>query len=149
MPYTLTMPDRYGYVVFIALGLTPVLSFMQGNVVAGARKAASVPYPNAYASHEKAKENPDAYKFNCAQRAHANLLENMPQTIAFMLFAGLEYPTAAAGLGVGWVVFRILYAFGYVTSAKKNGAGRLYGSGFWFMQAGLWALCMATAVKML
>lgn len=113
------------------------------------RKPAGVPYPYAYASPEKAKENRDAYKFNCAQRAHGNLVENMPQTIAIMLFAGLEYPTATAALGAAWLGFRMVYAFGYIASQKKNGVGRMYGGGFWLMQAGLWALCLSTALKML
>ena len=99
--------------------MIPVLSFIQGNVVTFSRKSAKVPYPNNYATHEQAKENQEAYKFNCAQRAHANLLENMPQTIASMLFAGLEYPTATAALGLGWVVARSLYAVGYVMSGKR------------------------------
>lgn len=122
---------------------------MQGNTVTAMRKPAGVQYPNAYASHEKAKENQAAYKFNCAQRSHGNLLENMPQTMAFMLFAGLEYPTATTALGVGWLLSRILYAFGYITSGRKNGTGRLLGSGFWLCQAGLWGMCCATALKML
>jgi glutathione S-transferase len=119
---------------------------MQGNIVTFARKSAGVPYPNAYATPQQAKENQDAYKFNCAQRAHANLLENMPQTIAYMLFAGLEYPTATAALGFGWLLSRSLYAYGYVQSNKRYAFG---GWAFWLCQAGLWALCCATALKML
>ena len=123
---------------------------MQGNVVTGLRKAAKVPYPNAYASHDQAKESQDAYKFNCAQRAHGNLIENMPQTMAYMLFGGLEYPTPAAALGLGWIIFRTGYAFGYIRDQRGNdGKGRMLGSGFWLMQGGLWALCCATALKML
>jgi uncharacterized membrane protein YecN with MAPEG domain len=135
--------------VLVALGLVPLLSWAQGIVVTTLRKPAQVPYPNAYASHEKAKESREAYKFNCAQRAHHNLMENMPQAIALMLFAGLEHPTAAAALGAAWVAFRLAYAWGYITSQKKNGAGRLYGGGFWLMQAGLWALSLSTTWKML
>ncbi|KIV80132.1 hypothetical protein PV11_07653 [Exophiala sideris] len=149
MVYTLTVPDNYGYVVFVALGLTPLLAFAQGNVSGLLRKPAKVPYPNPYASEQQAKENQAAYKFNCAQRSHANLLENMPQTMIMSLFAGLEYPTATAALGAGWLVFRIIYAYGYIQSQKPHGKGRLNGSGFWLMQAGLWGLCCATALKMI
>lgn len=133
----------------VALGVAPLLSWVQGLVVTSSRKAAKVPYPNAYATPEQAKENRDAYKFNCAQRAHVNLMENLPQTMAFMLFAGLEHPTAATGLGLGWVACRMLYAYGYITSQKVYGKGRLYGSGFWLLQGGLWALSLATAYKMI
>jgi len=149
MAYTLTLPEGYGYVVLVALGAMPFLSWMQGNLVGVYRKPAKVPYPNAYASQEKAKESREAYQFNCAQRAHGNLLENMPQTMAFMLFAGLENPKAAAGLGVGWIVMRIVFAYGYITSTKPNGQGRHFGAGYLLMQAGLWGLCCRTALKML
>ncbi|ETI28122.1 hypothetical protein G647_00571 [Cladophialophora carrionii CBS 160.54] len=146
MVYTLTTPNGYGYVALIALGGIPLLSNIQGNVVTFLRKPANVPYPNAYASHEQAKESQDAYKFNCAQRAHANLLENMPQTMATMLFAGLEYPTVTAALGLGWLLARSLYAFGYIKYNKRYSLG---GWAFWLCQGGLWALSCATALKML
>jgi glutathione S-transferase len=136
--------------VLVALGLTPILAFAQGNVVSVHRKAAGVPYPNSYATPQQAKEKPAAYKFNCAQRAHANLLENMPQTMMYMLFAGLEYPTATAGLGLGWLLSRALYAYGYIQGQRENGGSRLYGSApGWLIQGGLWALCISTALKML
>jgi hypothetical protein len=31
------------------------------------RKASGVTYPNAYASHEQAEKDPNAYKFNCGK----------------------------------------------------------------------------------
>jgi glutathione S-transferase len=105
------------------------------------RKGAKVPYPNAYATAQQVKESRDAYKFNAAQRAHGNLLENMPQAMMSMLFAGLVYPRATALLGLGWVVSRVLYAWGYVESSKPNGMGRYYGTTFWLCQAGVWGLC--------
>ncbi|KAK5452236.1 hypothetical protein LTS15_007302 [Exophiala xenobiotica] len=145
----MTVPENYGYVVLVALGLTPVLAFAQGNVVTSLRKAAGVPYPNPYATPQQAKEKPAAYKFNCAQRAHANLLENMPQTMMYMLFAGLEYPTTTAALGAGWLFFRAMYAYGYIQGEKENGGSRLYGAPGWLIQGGLWALCISTALKML
>ncbi|KAL6245373.1 hypothetical protein RBB50_007372 [Rhinocladiella similis] len=149
MAYTLTVPDKYGYVVLVALGLAPVLAFAQGIVVGTHRKSARIPYPNPYATPQEAKESQAAYKFNCAQRAHGNLLDNLPQVVASMLFAGLEYPVATAALGAGWVFFRIIYAYGYIAGRKAQGKSRLYGSGFWLMQAGIWGLCMSMGLKML
>jgi glutathione S-transferase len=64
---------HHSYVVLVALGVIPVLSFIQGTVVGGYRKPAGVRYPNFYATPQQIKENRDAYKFNCAQRAHGNL----------------------------------------------------------------------------
>lgn len=67
----------------------------------------------------------------------------------YMLFAGLKYPVATAVLGAGWLLFRIVYAYGYIQGQKENGSGRMYGGACWLMQAGLWALCIPTALKML
>ncbi|KAK5100194.1 hypothetical protein LTR70_001817 [Exophiala xenobiotica] len=149
MPITLTIPDGYGYSVLIALGVIPFLAFGQGSVVGTLRKAAKVPYPNAYATAEQAKNSKEAYKFNCAQRAHGNLLENMPQAIAMLLFAGLFYPQATPILGVTWVLGRVVYAYGYITSNKPDGRGRTYGGFFYLGQLGLIVLSVSAALKML
>jgi len=141
--------SQTSYVILVSLGLMPLLATVQGTIVTGFRKPAGVPYPNAYATAQQVKENKDAYKFNCAQRAHQNLMENMPQTMVSTLIAGLEYPKAAAALGAGWLVFRALYAYGYIYSAKAHGSGRAYGGLFWVCQGAIWALCCSTGWKML
>ncbi|OJJ01449.1 hypothetical protein ASPVEDRAFT_634305 [Aspergillus versicolor CBS 583.65] len=134
------IPANYGYSIAVALGAIPVLGFLHGVVVGSFRKAAGVPYPHTYATVEQCKSNPKAYKFNCAQRAHANFLENAPQTMLSILVAGVKYPELAAGLGAAWAVFRVLFLHGYVYTDKAQGAGRYNGGLFWFMQAGLWGL---------
>ena len=83
---------------------------------------------------------PKAEQFNCAQRAHANFLENAPQTMLFTLVAGLKYPQLAAGISSVWVLFRVLFLYGYVYSGKPQGKGRLMGSFFWLAQGALWGL---------
>jgi len=148
----LTIPDGYGYTVLIALGIIPILAIGQGAVVTTLRKPAKVPYPNAYATPEQVKSSKEAYKFNCAQRAHGNLLENMPAAIATLLFAGLFYPQASPILGLVWVVSRALYAYGYITSEKPDGKGRAFGGlggFFWIAQLGLIGLAMSAASRML
>ena len=149
MPISLTIPDGYGYTVMIALGLIPILSWVQGSVVTSLRKPANVPYPNSYATAEQVKNSKEAYKFNCAQRAHGNLLENLPQTIANLLFAGLFYPQATPLLGLVWATGRAVYAYGYITSDEANGRGRRYGGFFWLAQLGLIGLSISAALKML
>ncbi|OQD90670.1 hypothetical protein PENANT_c001G04708 [Penicillium antarcticum] len=101
------------------------------------------PYlPQTQCSHMNCTHNPKplADKFNCAQRAHANFLENAPQTMLFTLVAGLKYPELAAGLGALWVFFRALFLHGYVFSGKAQGKGRMRGSFFWLVQGALWGL---------
>jgi glutathione S-transferase len=106
------------------------------------RKAAGVPYPNAYASSEAiAAATPDKkkamYLFNCAQRAHYNFMENYPIALTGMLVAGLKYPVASAVTGAIWSVSRLAYATGYTNKNKEGGKGRYaggLGSLFWLCQ---------------
>lgn len=136
----ITIPENYGAVIGVALGAIPVLSFIHGAIVSGLRKEAKVPYPHTYATVEQCKSNPKAEQFNCAQRAHANFLENASQTMLFTLVAGLKYPQLATGLGTLWFVTRSLYLYGYVYSGKPQGKGRYQGMLFWFVQGALWGL---------
>lgn len=53
-----------------------------------------------------------------AQRAHANFTENLTPFLATLFIAGLRFPCAAAGLGFGWLVSRVVYTIGYTS---KNG----------------------------
>ena len=90
---------------------------------------------------------PSAERFNCAQRAHGNFLENAPQTMLFILVAGLKWPNLSAALGAAWVVFRSLYLYGYVYSKKPMGQGRFMGVAFWLVQATLWGLSVVGVGK--
>ena len=74
-------------------------------------------------------------------------LENMPQTMITMMVAGLTYPLATAALGIGWLAFRIIYAYGYITADTPK--GRQAGGGFWLMQGGIWGIAAYTGLKML
>ncbi|KAH8695996.1 putative glutathione S-transferase [Talaromyces proteolyticus] len=135
---SITVPDNYGAVIALALGAIPFLSFMQGNVVTTLRKDARVPYPHHYATQEQCKTNPKAEQFNCAQRAHGNLLENMSQTMLYILVAGLKWPRATTAIGLVWLVSRMAYAYGYIYSGKTS--GRMYGASFWLCQGALWGM---------
>ncbi|KAJ5218415.1 uncharacterized protein N7498_000514 [Penicillium cinerascens] len=136
----ITLPSNYGAVIAVALGTIPVLSFVHGSITTSLRKVAKVPYPHSYATVEQCKESAKAEQFNCAQRAHANFLENAPQTMLFTLVAGLKYPELATGIGALWVVFRSLFMYGYVYSGKPQGKGRMLGGFFWLAQGALWGL---------
>ncbi|GKZ63658.1 hypothetical protein AnigIFM60653_001820 [Aspergillus niger] len=137
---TLTVPDNYGFVIAVALGAIPVLSFIHGAIVSRLRQDAGCPYPHCYATVEQCKTNPKAEQFNCAQRAHANFLENSSQTMLLILVAGLKYPQLATGFGSIWVLGRWLFLYGYVYSGKPQGRGRFYGSFYLLAQGALWSL---------
>jgi glutathione S-transferase len=141
------LTNSTSYVLGLSLVATPLLAFVHGAITGIKRRAAKIPYPNAYATPQEAKANPAAHTFNCAQRAHAQFMEHAPQTMLYMLVAGLEYPNATVGLGVGWLVFRVLYLYGYVYQDKPAGTGRYLGAGYYFAQAGLWGLVGAMCWK--
>jgi glutathione S-transferase len=137
------------YVLAVSLVATPLLAFAHGMITGSKRKAAKCPYPNAYASAQEMKANPAAYQFNCAQRAHAQFMENAPQTMISMLVAGFMYPNATASLGAAWLLLRALYMYGYIYSSKEKGTGRYKGGLFWVAQGGIWGLVGMTAWKII
>lgn len=108
-----------------------------------------MPYPHAYATEAQCKENPAAYSFNCAQRAHAHFTENHLSALGALLIAGLRFPLVAAALGAGWSVARLAYMVGYSrSSVQSQGKGRYKGSAFWLFQSGLIGLAVWTGVQM-
>jgi glutathione S-transferase len=118
------------------------------------RRAAQVPYPNHYASAESiAAATPELkqnkYLFNCAQRSHANYLENLPLVLTGLLVGGVNYPRLATAFGVGWMVSRLVYWRGYLRTDKTNGSGRAAGSMFWVFQLGFLGLLGKTAFDLI
>lgn len=65
-----------------------------------------------------------------------------------MLIAGVQYPLAVTGMGIGWMIFRTLYAIGYTDPDKEGGKGRMKGTPMWFFQLGIWGTCVWSGVKM-
>ncbi|KAK0635504.1 hypothetical protein B0T17DRAFT_612360 [Bombardia bombarda] len=120
-----TIPQEYGYVLLAATSTFFVNSF-HSITTSKYRKASGIKYPTAYASTEVAEKDPKAYRFNCAQRAHAHFTETLTPFLGALLIAGLRFPTVAAGLGAAWSTFRVIYVLGYTSS--KGPAGRVAGS---------------------
>ncbi|QRV72883.1 glutathione S-transferase, microsomal [Ceratobasidium sp. AG-Ba] len=129
MSVTITLPEHYGYVVLAAVS-TGFLTAWQTSYVSSGRKKAGVKYPQMYAEREQMEKDPEAVRYNCAQRAHQNTLEWLPHVLFFLPFLGLRHPIAAASLGAGWNVGRILYTLGYTTGdpAKRNTRGGILAS---------------------
>ena len=100
------------------------------------RKAAKIPYPNAYASAADAKDNKALHLFNCAQRAHVNYLEHHSVFLVGLLIGGLKYPMVSAGLGLSWCLARVMYTLGYTSESKPDGKGRSAGTWFWLPEIG-------------
>jgi glutathione S-transferase len=112
------------------------------------RKAARVPYPNAYASEAAAQSDARAYAFNCAHRAQANTTENYAPFVVSLLVAGLWWPKTAAVLGAAWTVARVMFAVGYTRSTPGDGGkGRKAGMWWAFPMAALQLLALGTGAS--
>ena len=63
------------------------------------------------------------YEFSNAQRAHYNLVENLPSVLGLHVLSGLFYPKATAASAALWIAARHVWARNYVT----QGANARYG----------------------
>lgn len=105
--------ERY-YAVSIITLLTGIMAFGMSAVVSRVRKETRILAP-AMSGDPRLER---------AIRAHANTLEWMPIVLpALWLFAIYWSAVWAAGLGLVWIVGRIVYFAGYLSSAKKRAPG--------------------------
>lgn len=139
---------QHRYVLLVAAS-TSILNVWLGNRVNSYRKQAKVPYPNAYASANDAATSQEKYLFNCAQRGHANFIEQQPSFLTALLISGFKYPVLSAGMGGLWVISRIMYAVGYTTPQYKNGRGRMWGAGQYLATASLLVMSGLSAWSMI
>lgn len=148
MPLTLTVPQEYGYVLATAT-LTTVVAWYQMINVGQYRRAAKVPYPNAYATAAECKESKEKYLFNCAQRAHGNFLEHQPSMLVALLIGGLKYPVISSCVGTVWCASRVAYTIGYCRKDKSDGSGRRIGTGGSLMELALIVMSGMTGYQMI
>ncbi|KAJ7628634.1 hypothetical protein FB45DRAFT_918803 [Roridomyces roridus] len=115
----LVLPPGIGFVAggYLSTAFLLVFQFM---TVGSYRKGSGVEYPRLYAEKAEMASNVNAVKFNCAQRAHANTLENIPIVWSLTGIVSLQYPTFAASLLTAWSFARVFYTLGYVTGDPKK-----------------------------
>ncbi|ETW07239.1 hypothetical protein H310_01804 [Aphanomyces invadans] len=115
-----TLQPEHGYVILVVV-LVAVVNFWAGVRVLGARKKFNINYPQMYA--EKSDEH--CHEFNCYQRAHQNVLENLPVFLALLFVSSVYRPTWAAIAGFVRVVGFVVYVIGYSTGEPGK---RQYGA---------------------
>jgi glutathione S-transferase len=74
-----TLQPAHGFLPLVVIG-AGIVGTWAGFNVGAARKKYSVPYPQMYAE----KKDKNANEFNCVQRAHQNVLENLPLFYAML-----------------------------------------------------------------
>ena len=60
------------------------------------------------------------YALNNGQRAHMNYIEWIASYEVFLLVGGVYFPIPAAAIGLGVVIFRIIYAAGYTSGGPSS-----------------------------
>ncbi|WWD22362.1 hypothetical protein CI109_106853 [Kwoniella shandongensis] len=121
----ITLPSAFPVVGLPIVGAFMLNAFQQ-TTVTRLRKEAGVAYPNAYASDAEALKDIKKMKFNCAQRAHANTIENIPYVFALFAFFSVFHPKVASASMLIWIAGRVSYTIGYVSGDPKKRVGPAY-----------------------
>lgn len=123
-PLVITLDSGYKYLAGSLLS-TVFLTMYQSVNVSKYRKLAKIPYPRVYAEKAEMEANKVAVQYNCAQRAHLNTLESLPNIVVLSLITSLSMPTFAAQAVAAWTAGRVLYTIGYTTGDpdKRNTQG--------------------------
>ncbi|OCF34974.1 hypothetical protein I317_04428 [Kwoniella heveanensis CBS 569] len=119
-----TLPATFP-IVGLPLVAAFCLSGWQSSTAMKYRKAAGIKYPTLYATEAEANADPKVYKFNCAQRAHGNTLENIPYVLALFGYISIFHPVYASANMMIWIIGRVGYTTGYCTGNPQNRLNKL------------------------
>ncbi|WVW81712.1 hypothetical protein I302_103708 [Kwoniella bestiolae CBS 10118] len=124
-----TLPPAFPIVGLPIVGAM-VLAGYQSNNVMKARKEAGVKYPTLYVSEAEANADPKKMRFNCAQRAHGNTLENIPYVLGMFGYFSLFHPKLASVFFTHWIIGRFSYTAGYSGGNPSGRMSLLYKSSY-------------------
>ena len=117
--------------MLLAATSTALVNALHTSRTGSFRKAAKVPYPNAYASATEPRPTRRSTSSTARKRAHANFLENQPSFLVTLLISGLQYPVLSAIMGAVWSSGRVLYLYGYTQRRLQEAGGDTGGVNTW------------------
>ncbi|KAF4139126.1 MAPEG family [Phytophthora infestans] len=104
----LELQPAHGFVPLVVV-LLHVVNTWAGHQIGVARKKYGVDYPQMYA--EKSEKNAKA--FNCVQRGHQNIVENIPSFVGLFFPSALYRPQVATAAGLVRILGFVVYMRGY------------------------------------
>jgi len=110
----ISLTPEHGYAIGSAL-ISGIVLFVIGGRVGGLRKELGVPAPYLYADQAVASKDKNAFRFNCAQRGHQNLLESYPFVLTTLAVSAIHFPLVSAGIGAAWTVGALAFSQGYAS----------------------------------
>uniref|UniRef100_K3WGK6 Glutathione S-transferase 3, mitochondrial n=1 Tax=Globisporangium ultimum (strain ATCC 200006 / CBS 805.95 / DAOM BR144) TaxID=431595 RepID=K3WGK6_GLOUD len=113
---------EHGYIPLLVV-LMGFVNVWAGMKVGKARKKYNIEYPQMYA--EQSDKNAKA--FNCVQRAHQNMVENLPIFFALLFVSAVFRPGIAAIAGFVRILGFIAYVRGYSTGDPKSRSQGFFG----------------------
>ncbi|KAF0700979.1 Aste57867_8425 [Aphanomyces stellatus] len=119
-----TIQPGHGYVVLVGV-FTAFVATWAGFKVGAARKKYGIKYPQMYAE----KGEKCFIEFNCVQRAHQNVVENLPVYYTLLLSSSIFRPEIAAIAGLTRSLGFVAYVIGY---SSGNPEKRMWG-GFGYL----------------
>ncbi|KAF4318055.1 hypothetical protein BBO99_00007644 [Phytophthora kernoviae] len=116
------LQPAHGYIPLLVV-LLVFVNFWCGSKVGKARKLYGIDYPQMYA--EESDKNAKA--FNCVQRGHQNILENVPPFLALLFTSAVYHPNVAAIASLVRILSFIVYMRGYSSGDPKKRLQGLFG----------------------
>ncbi|CAI5703352.1 hypothetical protein KXD40_003732 [Peronospora effusa] len=110
-----TLQPAHGYVPLVVIG-AGLVGVWAGFKVSTARKQYSVPDPQILAE----KKDKNVIEIDCVQRAHQNIMENLPLFYATLATSSIYRPKVAAVAGVVRIVGFIMYIKGTGDPKKRR-----------------------------
>ncbi|RLN52051.1 hypothetical protein BBJ28_00021775 [Nothophytophthora sp. Chile5] len=120
----LELQPAHGFVPLLVV-LLLFVNLWAGHKVGAARKKYGVEYPQVkygcmFVQYGEDQSDKNAKAFNCVQRGHQNILENIPTFLVLFLLSAIYRPQIAAIAGLVRILSFVVYMRGYSSGDPKK-----------------------------